>query len=165
MPLIVEDGTGREDANSYVDLAGARSLAAMRGITLSENDNELSAQLISAADRITSYESRFTGVRVTGEQGLSYPRASSYRYGQIIGNVAVPKELKLAQVTIAGILQEGGEIWATSVEGIKSEKIGPLAIEYADTVSASVGNPDLPQIVAILEPLFAPFSINFAMSR
>lgn len=165
MPLIVEDGTGVIDANSYVGLDAARELATMRGITLSADENELTAQLISAADRVTSYEARFMGSRVSGDQGLSFPRNNSFRYGASLGNTSVPKELKLAQVTIAGILEAGGEIWATAYEGVKSEKIGPLQIDYADSAAASVGNPELPQIDSILTPLFAPFSPNFCLSR
>lgn len=165
MPLIVEDGTGIEDADSYVSLDDARTLAASRGIVLSAVDAELSPQLISAADRVTSYEGCFTGQRVTGEQGLSYPRNNAFRYGASLPNTSVPKELKLAQVTLAGMMEAGIEIWAQGFDGVKSEKIGPLAIEYADAKADSVGNPDLPQIESILQPLFAPFSPNFIVTR
>jgi hypothetical protein len=165
MSLIVEDGTGLENADSYVSLADARTLATSRGIVLSADDTELSQQLVSAADRVTSYEGQFTGQRVTGEQGLSYPRNNSFRYGTTIANTSIPKELKLAQVTLAGMLEAGVEVWAQGFDGVKSEKIGPLQIEYADDKAASVGNPDLPQIESILQPLFAPFTANFIVSR
>jgi len=165
MALIIEDGTGVEDANTYLSLADARELASTRGITLSASDPELSGQLVSAADRLTTYENRFTGVRMTGIQGLSYPRANSYRYGSSFPNDAIPKELKLAQVMLVSILEEGGFIWASSVSGIKSEQVGPLETVYTDDAANSVGNPDLPVIDAILEPLFVPTGINFIVGR
>jgi len=165
MPLIIEDGSAVQDANSYVGLEEARELALLRGITLSPNDNELTAHLINAADRITTYESHFTGYRVSGAQGLSYPRTGSYRYGSAFPFESIPKELKLAQVVMAGILEEGGELWATGTSGITREKVGPLETEYSDTAADSVGNPVLPQIDSILTPLFIPVSVNFRVGR
>lgn len=168
MPLIVEDGTGIADANSYVNLTSARDLAAMRGITLSIDDIELTAQLIQAADRLTSYESRFTGERVTGDQGLSFPRNYACRYGKPLSNTSIPKELKLAQITLADYIESGFNLWASPVvEGVIREKVGPIETEYAESIvsETALGNPEFAQIESILEPLFIPFSINFAVSR
>lgn len=165
MPLIIEDGSAVQDANSYVGLEEARELALLRGITLSSAANELTSQLINAADRITTYEAQFSGHRVSGAQGLSYPRTGSYRYGSAFPFDSIPKELKLAQVVMAGMLEEGGELWATSTSGIIREKVGPLETEFSDTAADSVGNPVLPQIESILTPLFIPISVNFRAGR
>lgn len=168
MPLIVEDGTGLEDANSYLSLASARDLASMRGITLNADDAELTSQLIQAADRLTSYEGRFTGERVNGDQGLSYPRKYAFRYCKPLSETAIPKELKLAQITLADYIESGYSLWASPVvEGVIREKVGPIETEYSAAVvdGAAIGNPDFAQIEAILEPLFAPWSANFTVSR
>lgn len=167
MPLIVEDGTGMENANSYIDLAEAREIAAMRGVTLSIVDSELVPQLVVSADRIGSYESRFTGERSTSDQGLSYPRTRSTRFCKIYPDNKIPKELKLAQVVLAGFLEAGIDVWASPInEGITREQVGPIEIEYAeDIIATSIENPYLAQIESILEPLFVPFSINFLLSR
>lgn len=166
MPLIVEDGTGIEDANSYVDLAEAREIAAIRGISLSDSDPELTAQLVTASDRITSYEMSFTGERATGIQGLSYPRIHSTRYCKPYPSDSIPKELKLAQVTLADILQSGFNLWAQpTVEGITREKVGPIETEYAESVATDTENPYFAQIESILSPLFVPITANFILSR
>lgn len=166
MPLIVEDGTGVVNANSYIGLVEARELAALRGITLSTVDDELTPQLIVAADRITAYESRFTGERVSGEQDLSYPRACSTRYGKSYPSTGIPKELKLAQVMIADYIESGFDVWATpGVEGIVREKVGPIETEYAQSVATDKENPYFAQIESILDPLFTPFGANFVISR
>lgn len=167
MPLIVEDGTGVEDANSYLDLAEARELAAMRGITLSDDNDELSSQLVVSADRITSYENRFTGERATADQGLSYPRIRSTRFCKIYPDNKIPKELKLAQVVLGGFLEAGIDVWGSPEnEGVVREKVGPIEIEYAEAiVEGSTENPYLSQIESILGPLFAPMSFNFLVSR
>lgn len=166
MPLIVEDGTGIENANSYIDLADARELAALRGITLSLDDTELSSQLVIAADRITSYEDRFYGERTTAEQGLSYPRTRSKRFGKCYPDNSIPKELKLAQVTLADYVASGFDVWASvDMEGITREKVGPIETEYAVAVASDGENPYFAQIESILSPLFAPMTPNFLMSR
>lgn len=165
MALIIENGTGVEDANTYVSVEEARDIAATRGLTLSASETELSAQLVSSADRITSYEGRFSGARINGTQGLSYPRSRSYRYGSIYPDNSIPKELKLAQVMLASLLEEGVEIWSTSSAGIKREKVGPLETEYSDSAAESVGNPDLPIIESILDPLFIQMGVNFLVGR
>lgn len=165
MALIIEDGTGVEDANTYVSVEDARAIAETRGLTLSASGTELGAQLVSSADRLTSYEGRFSGVRTTGEQGLSYPRNRSYRYGSVFPNNSIPKELKLAQVMLASMLEEGVEIWQTSSAGIRREKVGPLETEYSDDAAASVGNPTLPIIESILDPLFIQMGLNFMVGR
>lgn len=166
MPLIVEDGTGKEDANSFVSLEEARTIAGIRGIVLPADDETLTGILVGAADRIVSYEQRFTGTRKTGEQGLSYPRVRALRYGMSISDTNIPKELKLAQVTLAGFVEEGFDLWATlGNEGVTREKVGPLEIEYAEALVTNSDNPYFAQIESILNPLFAPLSINFIVSR
>jgi hypothetical protein len=167
MPLIVEDGTGIEDANTYIGLVEAREIAAMRGITLSVDDPELTAQLVVSADRIGSYENRFSGERATSDQGLSYPRSRSTRFCKIYPDDKIPKELKLAQVVLAGFLESGIEVWASPInEGVTREKVGPIEIEYAEAIIATgIENPYLAQIEAILAPLFIPIFINFLLSR
>lgn len=168
MPLIVEDGTGLENANSYVDIAEAQTIADSRGISLNTDETLLSQELLQAADRLNTYERQFSGARLDVDQGLSYPRTDSYRLGSKYPSDRIPKELKLAQVTMAGILNAGGELWSVDYAGVKREKIGPLEMEYADNAADSVGNPELPQIDAILQPLLSfsgmsPF--NFRVTR
>ena len=55
MSLIVEDGTGLPDANSYCDLDEIRSYAADRGVALSSDDAIIIAFAIKATDYLESY--------------------------------------------------------------------------------------------------------------
>jgi hypothetical protein len=50
--LVVEDGSGVVDANSYTDLADARAYLALRGLALSVTDGTAETQLIRAMDYI-----------------------------------------------------------------------------------------------------------------
>lgn len=165
MPLIVEDGTGIEDANSFVELNEARALATIRGIDLSDDDETLSKQLVQSADRINSYEPRFSGHRAYSVQSMAYPRSNSFRLGAVIPRGFIPRELKLAQVIICDLIAQDIEIWTTDVGGIKEETVGPLKTVYADDKAESVGNPDLPQVESILNPLFVNIHGNFRVGR
>lgn len=165
MPLIIEDGTGVSDANSYVDLAEARDIASVRGIALSDDNAELTTQLVRAADRITSYESEFSGVRTKDTQGLSFPRKGSFKYGSALQSDVVPSEIKRAQVMLADLIEQGYEIWTVQTNGIKREKVGPLETEYADSSTESVGNPVIPLIDSILSPFYTPLNVNFRVGR
>lgn len=165
MSLIVEDGTGLENANSFIDVEEARALATVRGLSLNPDDTKLSAILVNSADRIVSYESQFSGKRTNPEQGLSYPRKGSFRYGSLIASNSIPRELKLAQVVMADMIEQGIEIWAVDVAGIKEETVGPIKTVYGDNKADSVGNPDLPQVDSILKPLFGVIMSNFMVGR
>lgn len=165
MPLIVEDGTGIEDANSFVGLDEARSLATIRGIDLSSDDEELSKQLVQSADRINSYETQFSGHRTFAVQALAFPRSNAFRFGAVMPRDSIPREVKLAQVTVCDLISRDVEVWTTDISGIKEEVVGPLKTVYSDNQADSVGNPSLPQVESILNPLFANVGGFFRVGR
>ncbi|WEM33665.1 head-tail adaptor [Pseudomonas phage PSA-KC1] len=48
--IVVEDGSGVTNANSYVSVADARIYASNRGVELPLDDDELAAMLIRSTD-------------------------------------------------------------------------------------------------------------------
>lgn len=86
MALIVEDGTGKPDANSYVSLAVALDYAQTRGIAAWTADGAADATRSAALIRATAfidatYRGRFPGYRTQGRrQGLEWPRVGAYTY-------------------------------------------------------------------------------------
>lgn len=165
MPLIVENGTGVEDANSFVSLDEARDLATIRGIDLSSDDETLAKQLVQSADRINSYETQFSGRRTFAVQALAFPRSNAFRFGAAMPSDSIPREVKLAQVIVCDLIAQDVEIWTTDVSGIKEEVVGPLKTVYSDDKAESVGNPFLPQVESILAPLFANIGGFFRVGR
>jgi len=90
MALVIEDGTGKADANSYADLATIRSQASALGVTLSAVDATLEVSVLKAMRYLdTRYATLFKGVRTTPEvQALEWPRENAC----IIAGVTQPSD-------------------------------------------------------------------------
>ena len=79
MSFIVEDGTGKVDANSYVSVAFAKNYFLERGITTFDDlfDEDIKASLILATDYIEMrFGSQFKGLKFDADQALSFPMVS-----------------------------------------------------------------------------------------
>lgn len=153
--MVIEDGSGVENANSYVALDYARQWALNRGVTLSADDEELKAQLISACDWIESNEERIKGMRVAASQSLSFPRAGIFLNGEEFPDNEIPTQVKQAQVSVAMAIAKGTIALpnVASEEAIKSERVGPIATEYR-TDAISVGETKFTQAESLLRPLY-----------
>lgn len=103
--LIVEDGTGLPDSNSYASLEEFKAYHLARGndiILLT--DEVIEALLIKASDYIdTSFQ--FLGNKLEAEQAMSFPRYGEEFYPATQNFYAlVPKKLKNATCSLALIL-------------------------------------------------------------
>jgi hypothetical protein len=139
MALIVENGTGLIDANSYITVAYADTYHSNRGnaawATLTTTVKE--QLLIKSTDYIEQvYRLRWLGYRHTEEQALSYPRDEVPRRDftflnqfSFYPNDVVPNEIKNACAELA--LKANDEALAPDIERIaKREKVGVLEVEY-----------------------------------
>lgn len=117
MALIVEDGTGVELANSYLELSDARTLAENMGLTLPTDDTEAETALINGALYLQGYESDICGERTTTTQGLMFPRTGAELRGNDIDSDAIPTDLKQAQIIAANDFANGGAAWGTQDNG------------------------------------------------
>jgi hypothetical protein len=134
--LVVEDGTGKTDSNSYCGLADARAYALDREVTLPASDAVLSPMLVKATDFIESYEARFPGMRMSELQALAWPRKSATIYGYPIAENAIHAQLKKATYEAVIALYLGVDLQPTgqnakSFAAVRKEKVGPLEQEYA----------------------------------
>ncbi len=140
MALIVEDGTGKADAESYISVADATTYHANRGNSTwaaLASDTVREQALRKATDYMEqSYRIRWKGYRVNSTQKLSWPRYEVKRidqYGYMPSDY-VPLEVQNACAELA--LKAASEDLAPDLEqGVKREKIGPIETEY-DTASA-----------------------------
>ena len=72
--LIIEDGTGKSDAQAYADAAALQSYAALRGINISAyNEAAQEAALVVAAQDWIDGEHQFRGEKLVDDQALSFP--------------------------------------------------------------------------------------------
>lgn len=158
MSLIVEDGTGRADAESYAAAADVDVYQAALGNTLwaglSEAEKEQALRRATKFMRM-AYRASWAGRRVTQAQALDWPR-----YGVVVDefsvlSTTVPPDVKeacceLALRAAAGDLLPDLDLGSNQ---IKREKIGPLDTEY---FQANVDARErFPAVDALLAPYFS----------
>ncbi len=148
--LILEDGTGVVDANTYVDRAVALEYHRLRGNQIwevaTENDQVLA--LIRATQYIDT-RWRFQGVIFAEDQGLIFPRESRlYDRNGFDVSETVPEEIEDATCEYALIVLGDGttvvELAPTPDQSdpgsitLKREKVGPIEEETRYKASAGL---------------------------
>lgn len=143
MSLDVEDGTGKANAESYVNVADCEAYCAARGLTFASG---ATADKESALRRATTaidalYGNRFAGARLNGRaQSLSWPRSGAYdANGEEIASDEIPVEVIRATCEFA--VRELAEPGATMPDlerggAVRSLKAGSVSIEYAGNATA-----------------------------
>lgn len=141
MALVVEDGTGLPNAESYCSVADASTYHAARNNTawglLDVPTQE--AMLRLATDFMRQrYRLRWVGVKVTATQGLEWPRAwvalpdspSGYRSvpAYVPMNV-VPSEVRNACAELA-LRASTAPLSPDLGPQVVREKVGPLEVDY-----------------------------------
>jgi len=142
--LIVEDGTAKPDADSYISAADAAAYHISRG-----NENawdaieDPDAALRKATDyMVQTYRARWKGYRKDGAQALDFPRTWLYlepfvhgvvgTYPFLVSDTIVPEEVKRACAEYA--LVAASTPLAPNLErGIVRERVGPLETEFDRT--------------------------------
>lgn len=169
MALIVEDGTGKTDSNTYVTAEQARAYAEARGIELPADDGEVESMLVSAMDYLEAQRARYQGTKTyPGVQALQWPRTGvildcSY---QLPDNV-IPVELKNAQMALALEVFAGNPLMPSS-DGrvVKREKVDVIEREFMtgnDLETGGLPAPSFPGVDALLAPLFAACGGGFGL--
>lgn len=156
MALVVEDGTGKVDSNTYVDLADIRAYALARGVTLSADDTVLESQVFQAMDYLESKRDCYQGKKVYPEtpQALQWPRYPVYIDGFIVDASTIPTELKDAECQLVMQVHAGVDLMPTSEDAfITEEKVGPLTTKYSDKIRTSL-EPQMNTVKALLQPLY-----------
>jgi len=138
MPLIVSDGTGLSNADSYISLDDARTYAENYGYTLPDDDTDAEVSLRKGAVYVDLFESSFSGYRLKGTQSLAWPRVGAYKcsgYNQIdIPSDEIPLEVQYAQVIAASYYAAGVAVRAND-DGLgvaSKEVVGAVKVSYFD---------------------------------
>ena len=126
MTLIVEDGTGLPNAESYASVSFADDYHAKRG-------NAAWAGLVDASKeaflrRGTEYIDAvytFKGHRLTDTQALAWPRD--------VEGVPLAVQRATAELALRSI---NGDLMPDSGPQVKSETVGPISVTYMDGASS-----------------------------
>lgn len=143
MALIVEDGSGKVDSESYISVAEATTYHSDRGNAAwaaLANDTIREQMLRKATGFMEqTYRERWKMFRVTSTQALSWPRAwvqlpdAPYGYGSFaafVPNTIVPTEVKraCAELALAAI---SGDLNPTLDRTTLKEKVDVIEVEYS----------------------------------
>nr|WP_315467149.1 DnaT-like ssDNA-binding protein [uncultured Undibacterium sp.] len=154
MSLIVEDGTGKSDAESLCSLSDANAYHAARGNAAwgaLASDDLREQSLRKATDFITQmYRLKWQGIRSKVTQALDWPRISVYIEDYPVLTTIVPTDVKNACAELA--LKASTTVLAADLkQGVKSKKVGPIETVYDEHSNRS---PRYLAVERMLEPYF-----------
>lgn len=169
MALIVEDGSGLANAESYVSVSDCASYATARGLTFPEAPEAAAEAALrrGAAWLDATYRGRLPGRRKRGRaQGLEWPRTGALdATGEEIGEAEIPAEIIAAtcEAAVRELAAPGSlspDILGT--QRAVREKVGDIEVEYADAPAIGDARPIVSVIDGILSSLLAaPTSRHF----
>lgn len=145
MTMVVEDGTGKTDSNSYGAVADADTYFSDRGITAWTGASTLKEYaLIKATDYIdTVFGSRFKGKKVDSDtQALEFPRTPPCITG--IPTVLKKACYEYALRALTSTLLPDPEMQSNGLRVVSTVQIaGPLEehVTYSDTHSMQILKP------------------------
>ncbi len=147
--LIVEDGTGLTNADSYATVAYADTYHENRGNIAWDTVADKEAALRKATDfMVGKYRLRWAGVRKTLGQALDWPRDivpvvdKPGRYIAYYSNTIVPVEVMNACVSLA-LRAATAELLADQEQRKVSVTVGPISTTYDSSSSQGTKYPEI----------------------
>jgi hypothetical protein len=129
--FVVEDGTGKSDATSYVSVAGADQIILDYGLTWPSGSSDAYideqkeiALNIGTRYLDTRFNTKWKGRKNSEDQALAWPRVNVVDSdGWIIDNDVIPSQIEQATVEVAVYFSESGKAFPDlDDEGTISEK-------------------------------------------
>lgn len=151
MALVVEDGTGKSDAESYASVSEAKTYADARGLSISgKSDLDIEAALRQATVYIES-RWRFKAQRASAAQALEFPRTGLVDWsGYTV--TGLPARVRQATLSLALKALSGESLYEDQARGgrITSESVAGISVSYES--GAPTG-----KVYAEAENLLKPF--------
>ena len=131
MAVVIEDGTGKPNADSYATALELADRAAAYGWTVPPDTTAQEVLLRRAAEAMNAL--RWKGDRAHGRaQALAWPRTGACVDGEVLPDDEIPAGIKYGQMALAV------EIHADDIDPpemrqgpVKREKVDVLEVEYA----------------------------------
>jgi len=135
MALIIEDGTGKADAQSYVSESDLVIYAAARGVTLTSSTvSAREAILVQGVDYVESKS--FIGDKRTQAQSLQWPRYNVVIDDFTVDSDVIPQLLIDALCEVAISIDGGTNPLANLGRETIMEKVDVLEVEYSKSAHA-----------------------------
>lgn len=133
MALVVEDGSAKSDAESYVSVNEADAYFAKYGNTTWAGAQNAAKEIAlrKATDyMVSTFRGSWAGMRTVAQQALDWPRAYVVVDEFDIANNVVPREVKAACCELAIVALTSALMPTTAGRTKKRVKVGPLEVEY-----------------------------------
>lgn len=137
MALIIEDGSGYSNAQSYVSTSDLIAYSTLYGLTTPSNPEVAIMHAMRYLEG--AFFDRWVGYKKTEEQALSWPRAyAARRDGWAVSESEIPKDVKDAVCVLAIKYGTSSDLLPdmTAANRTKKEQIGPIMVQYADNALA-----------------------------
>lgn len=134
MALVIEDGSGLNNAQSYASVEALKEFAKRRGLTVPQGNSECEALLTLAWDAMLGLD--YVGVRATKEQAGDFPRDGVEIDGFRYGRTELPTQLSDTQCALAIEAQKTDllpTLPANSSGAVVEKSVGPITIRYAES--------------------------------
>lgn len=161
--LIIEDGTGVTNANTYSNDAEYTAYATSRGLTIGSDATIREKELILAMDFLESMRSKFQGIKSAQGNSLQWPRNSVFIDGFSIDNDFIPVELKNSQIEAAAYASANDLISNKASQNVSSESVDGLSRSYFS--GGKTGSGALDRINVWLKPLLKQNSNGRILTR
>lgn len=133
MALVVEDGTGLANAESYISVAAASarhtSLGNLAWATAASDTIREQALRRAAAYMEQAYRERWRGTRLLRAQALSWPRYGAMADGYPIDSNIVPADVAAVNADLA-LRALSDDLNADLERGVLRKKLGPIEKEF-----------------------------------
>lgn len=154
MTLIVEDGTGLSNAESYISVTDADTyIAAYRGANATWDSATVASKEV-AARQATQYldgTSRWKGVKEFSTQALDWPRNFAYDENNIAFD-GIPAKLEQATAEVMFLIVTGETITETITKLSQTirEKVDVIEVEYSEGASVQPYFPIITRLISDL---------------
>lgn len=135
--------------DTYITESELTAYATARGITILASDKDIIR--LKAMDYIEVQS--YWGSKTDEDQDLEFPRN---------GDTEVPEKIKTAQIIAALLVDSGEDLFPTSEQAVKREKIDLIEIEYQDYTNSLKSYPQLNKLLA---PFLSSSGGSFMVSR
>lgn len=148
--FVVEDGTGKDDATSYVTVAEADDYLAIvpeswfEATAWSTLDNTEKEKALALGARLLDQKTKWRGSKAVEDSALRWPRVGAYdRDGIGVGSNVIPVQVKEAAIEMAKFLLSSNLTEGQNVDYLKSIEVDVISLTYQD----ETGQSTLPSII------------------
>lgn len=162
--MVVENGTGVANANTYVSREDFLAYALARGIEIADDD-PADVLLTKAMDYLNGLT--WKGQLAVAFQPLPWPRQFVFIGADEFPEHTVPPDVVSAQCVLAMQVNAGFDIAPTyDVSGglVIDETVGPITTKFSDRFGAPTGGPNMPAVSALLRK-WLDTSLSFRVVR